>query len=72
METNRRNFFRKIGQLTCLSALVGGTAYLYAEDRIQLRGCSGNQFCKNCQKMDTCVLDPAKEQRESDQVNRAL
>lgn len=57
----RRDFFRKAGQLTFLSAIIGGSAYLLAEDRVQLEGCADNQFCKKCQKLTTCSLDQAKK-----------
>jgi hypothetical protein len=66
METNRRDFFRKAGQLTFLSAILGGPAYLLAEDRIQLEGCADNQFCKKCQKLNTCSLDQAKKYKENE------
>lgn len=57
----RRDFFRKAGQLTILSALVGGSAYLLAENRVQLNGCEENQFCSKCQKLTNCSLDQAKK-----------
>jgi len=66
METNRRDFFRKAGQLTFLSAIIGGSAYLMVEDRIQLEGCADNQFCRKCQKLNTCSLDPAKKYKENE------
>jgi len=66
METTRRDFFRKTVQLTFLSALIGGSAYLLAEDRIQLQGCADNQFCKRCQKLTTCSLDQAKNFRKNE------
>ncbi|HAH24205.1 MAG TPA: hypothetical protein DCL77_10705 [Prolixibacteraceae bacterium] len=66
METNRRDFLRKAGQLTFLSAIIGGSAYLLAEDRIQLEGCADNQFCKKCQKLNTCSLDQAKKYKENE------
>jgi len=66
METNRRDFFRKAAQLTFLSALVGGSAYLLTENRIQLDGCANNQFCKKCQKLNTCSLDQAKIFRKNE------
>jgi hypothetical protein len=59
METNRRDFFRKAGQLTFLSAMIGGTVYLLTEDRVQLEGCTTNQFCIKCQKLSSCSLDQA-------------
>jgi hypothetical protein len=65
METNRREFFRKVGQLGFLSVMIGGTAFLAATKKVTLNGCGDNQFCKNCQKIDVCSLDPAKKQRES-------
>ena len=61
MKTDRREFFRKAGQLTLLSALVVGSAYLLTENRVQLEGCADNQFCKKCQKLTTCSLDKAKK-----------
>jgi len=66
METNRRDFFRKAGQLTFLSTMVGGFAYLLADDRVQLEGCADNQFCKKCQKLTTCSLDQAKKYKENE------
>ena len=61
METTRRDFLRKAGQLTFLSAMIGGTAYLVAQDRVELNGCADNQFCNKCQKLTTCSLDQAKK-----------
>lgn len=61
--TDRRNFFRRVGQLTLLSSLLGGTTYLASQDRVQLTGCSVNQFCKGCNKLNTCSLDQAKNER---------
>ena len=66
MKTNRRDFFIKAGQLTFLSAMIGGSAYLLAENRIQLEGCNVNQFCKKCQKLTTCSLDQAKIYKEKE------
>ena len=63
---HRRDFFRKAGQLTFLSAMIGGSAYLLAEDRVQLEGCADNQFCKKCQKLTTCSLDQAKKYKENE------
>lgn len=60
-KNNRRDFLRKAAQLTFLSAMIGGSAYLLAEDRIQLDGCADNQFCKKCQKLTTCSLDKAQK-----------
>jgi hypothetical protein len=64
--TNRRDFFRKTAQLTFLSAMIGGSAYLLAEDRVQLEGCGDNQFCKKCQKIATCSLDQANKYRKDE------
>jgi hypothetical protein len=66
METTRRDFFRKAGQLTFLSAMIGGSAYLLAQERVQLEGCADNQFCKECQKLTTCSLDQAKKYKEDE------
>jgi len=66
METNRRDFFRKAGQLTFLFAMIGSSAYLLAEDRIQLEGCTVNQFCRKCQKLTTCSLEQAKKYKEKE------
>lgn len=66
METTRRDFFRKAGQLTFLSAMVGGTAFLLAEERVQLEGCADNQFCKKCQQLTTCSLDQAKQYKKNE------
>lgn len=65
MKTNRRDFFRKIGQFGLLSAMLGGTALLVSKNKVSINGCADNQFCKNCQKITVCSLDPAKKQRES-------
>lgn len=66
METTRRDFFRRAGQLTFLSAMIGGSAYLLAEDRLQLEGCAENQFCKKCQKLTGCTLDQAKKYKKDE------
>lgn len=66
METTRRDFFRKAGQLTFLSAMIGGTAYLVAQDRVELNGCADNQFCNKCQKLTTCSLDQAKKYKDNE------
>jgi hypothetical protein len=62
----RREFFRKAAQLTFLSAMIGGSAYLLAENRVQMQGCADNQFCKKCQKLTTCSLDKAKNFRKNE------
>jgi len=46
--------------------MVGGSAYLVANDRVQLEGCADNQFCKKCQKLTTCSLDKAKKYKEDE------
>ena len=66
METTRIDFFRKAGQLTFLSALIGGSAYLLAGNRVQLKDCADNQFCNKCQKLTTCSLDQAKNFRKNE------
>ena len=66
METTRRDFFRKAAQLTFLSTMIGGSAYLLTEKRVQLDGCTDNQFCKKCQKLATCSLDKAKQYIEDE------
>ena len=66
METTRRDFFRKAGQLTFLSALIGGPLYWMTQDRIQIEGCNDNQFCNQCQKLTTCSLDQAKKYKENE------
>jgi hypothetical protein len=63
---DRRDFFRKAGQLTFLSAMLGGLAYLIAEDRVQLEGCTENQFCEKCQKLTSCTLEPAKKFKQDE------
>ncbi len=63
----RRDFFRKAVQLTILSAMAGGTAYLLLEERVQYEGCSQSQFCSNCQKKSECSLDQAKKFRQNEQ-----
>lgn len=65
METNRREFFRKAGQLTCLSVLVGGSGFLLTKNRVSTSGCGDNQFCESCQKIDRCNLDQARQHKES-------
>jgi hypothetical protein len=62
----RREFFRKAAQLTFLSAMIGGSAYLLAENRVQMQGCADNQFCKKCQKLTTCSLDKAKKYKDNE------
>lgn len=62
----RRDFFRKIAQMTILSTLVGGSVYLLSENRIQTVGCTSNQFCKNCMKLNSCSLDQAKKFRQDE------
>ena len=71
METNRRAFFRKAGQLTCLSLLVGGTGILLTNNRIRLNGCNDNQFCESCRKIADCKLDPAVLQRNDQEINQS-
>lgn len=61
--TDRRHFFKKVGQLTLLSTLIGGTSYLAYRDQVRLTGCAANQFCKGCNKLTTCSLDQAKNER---------
>jgi hypothetical protein len=65
-QTTRRDFFRKAAQLTFLSAMIVGSAYLLAENRVQFEGCADNQFCKKCQKLTTCSLDKAKKYKEDE------
>jgi hypothetical protein len=65
-QNTRRDFFRKVAQLTFLSAMIGGSAYLLTENRIQVSGCGDNQFCKKCQKLTTCSLDKAKKYKEDE------
>ncbi|MBL7972179.1 MAG: hypothetical protein JNL03_11745 [Prolixibacteraceae bacterium] len=66
METSRRDFFRKAAQLTFLSAMIGGSAYLLTQNRVQLEGCGDNQFCNGCQKLAGCKLDQAKKYRKDE------
>jgi len=66
METTRRDFFRKAAQLTFLTTMIGGSAYLLTQNRVQLDGCGDNQFCKKCQKLTTCSLDKAKIFKENE------
>jgi len=66
METTRRDFFRKAGQLTFLSVIFGGTAYLITQDRVELNGCADNQFCNKCQKLTTCSLEQAKKYKDNE------
>lgn len=65
-KNTRREFFRKAAQLTFLSAMIGGSAYLLAKDRLELYGCADNQFCRNCQKINTCSLDQAKKYKQNE------
>jgi hypothetical protein len=46
--------------------MIGGSAYLLVEDRVQLEGCADNQFCKKCQKLTACSLDKAKKYKEDE------
>lgn len=57
---------RKAGQLTFLSAMIGGSAYLLVNDRVQLDGCAENDYCKKCQKLTACSLDQAKKYKEDE------
>lgn len=57
---------RKAGQLTFLSAMIGGSAYLLANDRVQLEGCAENDYCKKCQKLTACSLDQAKKYKQDE------
>lgn len=66
MKTSRRDFFRKAGQLTFLSVLVGGSAYLLGNNRVQLDNCADNEFCRSCSKLSGCSLDKAKKYREDE------
>ena len=63
----RRDFFRKAVQVTILSAMAGGTAYLLLDERVQFEGCSQTQFCGNCQKLSDCSLDQAKKFKQNEQ-----
>ena len=65
-KNTRRDFFRKAAQLTFLSAIIGGSAYMLSENRIQLLGCADNRFCKSCQKLTSCSLDQAKKYKENE------
>jgi len=65
-KNTRREFFRKAAQLTFLSAMVGGSVCLLANERIELVGCSDNQFCKSCQNINTCSLDQAQQFRKNE------
>lgn len=46
--------------------MLGGSAYLLMENRIQLEGCGDNQFCKNCQELTSCSLDQAKKFKDNE------
>jgi hypothetical protein len=46
--------------------MIGGSAYMLAENRIQFESCPENQFCKKCQKITTCSLDKAKKYQEDE------
>ncbi|MBL7969069.1 MAG: hypothetical protein JNK09_18855 [Prolixibacteraceae bacterium] len=65
-KNTRREFFRRAGQLTFLSVMVGGSAWLILENRVQTDGCADNQFCRNCQKINTCSLDQAKKYKANE------
>jgi len=62
----RREFFRKAAQMTFLSAMLGGSAWLMAKNRVDLLGCSDSQFCKSCQKINTCSLEQARNYRKNE------
>lgn len=64
--TNRRDFFRKVAQLSFLTVLAGGSVYLLSEKRIQLDGCGDSRFCKSCRELKTCSLDQAKNFRKNE------
>ncbi len=65
-KTNRRDFFRKAAQLTFLSAMIGGPAYLLHKNRVQLEGCADNKFCNKCQKLTDCSFDKAQKYKENE------
>ena len=65
-KTNRRDFFKRAAQLTFFSALVGGSAYMFSQNRVQLDGCAENKFCKSCQTLNTCSHDQAKNFRKDE------
>ncbi len=65
MSTDRRDFFRKIGQISCLSVIIGGTGYLISGNRISLNDCGASQLCNQCKKNETCSLDAAREHRKN-------
>lgn len=65
MKTGRRDFFRKIGQFSCLSIIIGGTGYLISEKRISLEDCDAGELCGQCKKNATCLLEPAREHRRN-------
>jgi hypothetical protein len=69
MERDRRDFFVKLGRLSCISAILGGSGYLIAQKRIRLSGCGEDQFCKNCQKFQNCNLQPARELKNTAPIN---
>jgi hypothetical protein len=50
--------------------MIGGTAVLVTKNKVSLNGCD-NQFCKNCQKIALCSLEPAIRQRESIPASKA-
>ena len=41
--------------------MIGGSAYLLHENRVQLEGCADNQFCNKCQKLTVCSFDKAQK-----------
>lgn len=69
-KNDRRDFFRKVAQLTFLSAMIGGTACLLNDNRIQTSGCSDNRFCRNCRKLNNCSLDQAKKYKDDERKER--
>ena len=70
MEPNRRDFFRKLGQIGILSVLVGGSTYLLTNDRVRLNGCGENQFCESCRKFASCSREAANKQKEINSTNK--
>ena len=67
MKTSRRDFFRKAVQFTFLSSMIDGSAFLITQNRLQVAGCAENQFCRKCQKLNSCSLDQAKNFRKNGQ-----
>lgn len=63
---NRRDFFRKTGQMSVLGIITLGTAFLFNEKRVDLDTCGENKLCNNCVKNSSCSLEEAIKFRNNE------